>query len=535
MQITFFGAAQMVTGSCFYLEVGQTKFLVDCGLFQGASEERDYNYRAFPFNPGDLDFLLLTHAHIDHSGLIPRLCQQGFKGRVITTQATADLCKIMLPDSGYIQEMESEWNNRKRVRQGEPPREPLYTADQAREALNFFYPVHYGEEIKAGEGVTVRFRDAGHILGSAILEVWLRENNKQIKMVFTGDLGQNNQPIIRDPALIETADYLVMESTYGNRFHIDHGDRVELLAEVVNETAATNGKLIIPSFAVGRAQDLLYHLKLLRLDGKIPDFPVYIDSPMAVSATETFRRNSQYFDEDTYQLLRQGESPFEFPGLHFVRTAEESKALNQTEGEQIIISASGMCEAGRILHHLRHNLWRPEAHILFVGYQAEGTLGRRILDGARAVKIFGEEIIVKAKIHQIQGFSAHADQTGMIKWLKRFVAKPKAVFLVHGDEEVFPEWEAVIHKELKLPTIVPQMGQSFDLSNTIVAEESPVPSVKDDQEILRHSLHLLDEEYLDLRGRLREKASLVSAEELKDLEELTKELKRINELIKQTV
>jgi len=519
----------MVTGSCFLLETGQTKFLVDCGLFQGSSEERDLNNRSFPFDPRELDFMLLTHAHIDHSGFIPKLCQMGFKGKIITTQATADLCQIMLPDSGHIQEMDAEWNNRKRVRQGEPPKEPLYTVNQALAALQFFYPVHYGEEICVAPEVTVRFRDAGHILGSAILEVWLQEGDRQVKLVFTGDLGQSNQPIVRDPALIEAADYIIMESTYGNRFHINNEDRLLLLSEAVNQTAAARGKLIIPSFAVGRTQDLLYHLKLLRLAGEIPKIPVYIDSPMAVSATETFRRNPQYFDEETYRLLRKGESPFEFSGLHFVRTTKESMALNEKDGEQIIISASGMCEAGRILHHLRHNLWRPETRVLFVGYQAEGTLGRRLLEGAKAIKIFGEEIIVKAKILQIDGFSAHADQTGMINWLQRFVTKPQAVFLVHGDADVFPEWADKINQVLKYPTIVPQMGQSFDLSEKVRAEEISVPLVKDDKEILRHVLLSLDEEYLDLRGRLRQKENQISSVKLA---ELSSELNKLKELMK---
>ncbi len=527
MHITFLGAARMVTGSCYYLECDETKFLVDCGLFQGSSEERDLNNRTLPFNPGDLDFILLSHAHIDHSGYIPKLCQQGFSGRIITTQATTDLCQIMLPDSGHIQEMEAEWNNRKRVRQGAPPKEPLYTANDAYAALKFFYPVHYGEEISAGEGVTVRFRDAGHILGSSILEIWVQEGDKRTKLVFTGDLGQDNQPIIRDPALIEAADYVILESTYGNRHHINKEDRTARLAEAVNRTVQAKGKLIIPSFAVGRTQDLLYHLKLLRLSGEIPKIPVYIDSPMAVSATETFRRNSQYYDEETYRLLRKGESPFEFPGLNFVRTTEESKKLNQTDGQQIIISASGMCEAGRILHHLRHNLWRPETHVLFVGYQAEGTLGRRLLDGVKAVKIFGEEIIVQAQILQIEGFSAHADQTAMLNWLQRFVQKPQAAFLVHGDADVFPEWSGKIRETLNLHTIVPEMGQSFDLAET-VTEEMRVIQLPDSEEQFRHLLLTLDEKYLDLRGRLRQQEDEISPEKLVSL---TRELERLNRLI----
>lgn len=527
VHITFLGAARMVTGSCYYLESEQAKFLVDCGLFQGSSEERNLNNRSFPFHPGDLDFVLLTHAHIDHSGYLPKLCQQGFRGRIITTQATADLCQIMLPDSGHIQEMEAEWNNRKRVRQGAPPMEPLYTANDALAALKYFYPVHYGEEIQAGPGVTVRFRDAGHILGSAILEIWVQEGDKRIKLVFTGDLGQYNQPVIRDPALIEAADYIIMESTYGDRDHINKEDRTARLAEAVKRTAQAGGKLIIPSFAVGRTQDILYHLKLLRLAGEIPKIPVFIDSPMAVSATETFRRNSQYFDEETYQLLRKGENPFEFPGLYFVRTTEESKRLNEMDGQQIIISASGMCEAGRILHHLRHNLWRPETHVLFVGYQAEGTLGRRLLDGVKAVKIFGEEIIVKAQILQIEGFSAHADQAGMLDWLKGFVQKPRTVFLVHGDADVFPEWERKIREVLNYPTIVPELGQSFELAEK-ATEEARVAPAPDTKEYFRHLLLTLDEKYLDVRGRLRQQAEEIGPE---GLLALTKELERLNRLL----
>lgn len=517
----------MVTGSCYYLETDQAKFLVDCGLFQGSSEERDLNDRSFPFNPADLDFVLLTHAHVDHSGYLPKLCQMGFRGRIITTQATADLCQIMLPDAGHIQEMEAEWNNRKRVRQGAPPMEPLYTANDALAALKYFYPVHYGEEIEAGPGVTVRFQDAGHILGSAILEVWVREGEQRIKLVFSGDLGQENQPVVRDPAIIEAADYIIMESTYGDRFHINKEDRTERLAEAVRRTAQAGGKLIIPSFAVGRTQDILYHLKLLRLSGEIPKLPVYIDSPMAVSATEIFRRNSQYFDEETYQLLRKGENPFEFPGLNFVRTTEESKRLNEMEGQQIIISASGMCEAGRILHHLRHNLWRPETHVLFVGYQAEGTLGRRLLEGAKAVKIFGEEILVKAQILQIEGFSAHADQNGMLEWLKGFVKKPRTVFLVHGDADVFPVWEQKIRETLNFPTIVPELGQSFELAEK-ATEEARVATAPDNKEYLRHLLLTLDEKYLDFRGRLRQQAEEIGPE---GLVALTEELERLNRFL----
>src|SRR5690554_573099 len=393
MKIVFHGAAKTVTGSCFQITSEHSNILVDCGMFQGSSGERDLNHRPFPFNPGEIDAVILTHAHIDHSGLIPRLCKQGFKGKIYATNATTDLCHIMLPDSGHIQEMEAEWHNKKRVRQGELPLSPLYTVEEAMAALEYFRPVHYGEEINIKDGVCVRFRDAGHILGSAIIEMWLTEGDNRAKVVFSGDLGQLNQPIIRDPARVEAADFVIVESTYGSRFHENSDDKLKLLEKVIIDTDASGGKLIIPSFAVGRTQDILYHIKKLLIEGRIPSLPVYIDSPMAISATETFRRNPQYFDDETNQLLRKGESPFEFTDLHFSRSTEESKALNEMDKKAIIISASGMCEAGRILHHLRHNLWRPEANILFVGYQAVGTLGRRILEGAKAVKIFGEEIL----------------------------------------------------------------------------------------------------------------------------------------------
>lgn len=524
MKITFHGAAETVTGSCFQVECGESKLLVDCGMFQGSSAEREMNHEPFPFDPTEIDFLLLTHAHIDHSGLIPRLCREGFRGQIITTKATMDLCQIMLPDSGHIQEMEAEWHNRKRVRQGEPPLTPLYTVEEALKSLEFLQPVHYGEELTISDEVRVRFRDAGHILGSAIIEVWLNDGKNQAKLVFSGDLGQTGQPIIRDPSRIEAADYIIVESTYGNRPHENGENKLELLERVIQEANAGGGKLIIPSFAVGRTQDLLYHIKRLRLDGRIPNLPVYIDSPMAVSTTEIFRNNPMYYDDETNRMLRAGESPFEFPGLHFVRTTEESKRLNELNEKAIIISASGMCEAGRILHHLRHNLWRPETHVLFVGYQAEGTLGRRLLEGAKAVKIFGEEISVAAKIHKIEGFSAHAGQDGLLRWLEGFVAKPKNVFLVHGEENVLPEWSRKIRETLGYSTIVPHRNQSYDL--TEIATEQPavrIPAPTDGR-LLQGLLSALDGEYLDMRGRIRERLSSLTEGEVSEIRRRLEEL-----------
>lgn len=523
MKIIFHGAAQTVTGSCFQVTSEHSNVLVDCGMFQGSSGERDLNHRPFPFNPSALDAVILTHAHIDHSGLIPRLCKSGFNGKIYATNATVDLCRIMLPDSGHIQEMEAEWHNRKRVRQGEAPLSPLYTAEDAMASLEYLRPVHYGEEISINDGLRVRFRDAGHILGSSIIEMWLTEGEHTVKVVFSGDLGQADQPIIRNPARVEAADFVIVESTYGARIHEHKEDKLALLEEVILDMNAKGGKLIIPSFAVGRAQDILYHIKQLLVEGRIPALPVYIDSPMAISATEIFRNNPHYFDDETNQLLRRGESPFEFPNLYFTRSTEESKELNEMEKKAIIISASGMCEAGRILHHLRHNLWRPEANILFVGYQAEGTLGRRILEGAQAVKIFGEEILVKAKINHIDGFSAHADQNALLNWLGGFVAKPKTVFLVHGDEDVFPIWSKVVQERLGLNVVVPQRGDSVDLVQLKmdVQYRTDEPSEAID---LQNLLMQLDAEYLDLRGRLRQRPDQVPVERIEDLRQIVRQL-----------
>lgn len=531
MKIIFRGAARTVTGSCFQIECGNTNILVDCGMFQGSSIEREMNKEPFSFSPEKIDALLLTHAHIDHSGLIPRLCQEGFRGKIFATQATVDLCRIMLPDSGYIQEMEAEWHNRKRVRQGEPPVEPLYTAEQALKSLEQFVPVHYGEELIISSEARMRFRDAGHILGSAIIELWLDDGSNQAKVVFSGDLGQTAQPIIRDPSRIEAADFLIVESTYGGRRHENSGKKLEFLERVIMEADRSGGKLIIPSFAVGRTQDLLYHIKSLRMEGRIPPLPVYIDSPMAISATETFKKNPMYYDDETHRLLREGESPFEFPELYFTRSTEESKRLNELNEKAIIISASGMCDAGRILHHLRHNLWRPEAHILFVGYQAEGSLGRRIVDGARGVKIFGEEIQIQAKIHSIDGFSAHADMDGLLSWMRGFVAKPKAVFLTHGDESIFSDWSREVQERLGYNTFAPERNQAFDLTRIIPAAKEEVRSEEEEGYAIRDLLLSLDGEFLDLRGRVRERVEGYSEEQAQIVGERLRELQELMKTI----
>jgi len=464
MRITFLGATETVTGSCYLLETEKSKVLVDCGMFQGNKDLRERNERPFAFNPEEIDYLLLTHAHIDHSGLIPRLCKNGFQGKVITTRATEDLCKIMLPDSGHIQEMEAQWQNRKRKRAGKPLLAPLYTAEEGIAALKFFRGVAYGEWLELSPEIKVCFRDAGHILGSAFIEVVLRgKSNKSVRVVFSGDLGANNRPLIRDPEILAGADYLLIESTYGDRLHKGHRETMEELLQVIQTALRDGGKVIIPAFAVGRTQELLYDLNHLIEQRLIPPLPVYIDSPLAISATEIFRKHTDCFNQSTKKLLESGDNPLDFPKLTFTREAEESKALNEISGAAIIISASGMCDAGRIKHHLKHNLWRPEAQIVFVGYQAMGTLGRSIVDGARIVKIFGEEIAVQAQIHTIGGFSAHADQEELLAWLSKIQAKPRTIFVVHGEEKSSHALARRIYRELNIQASIPSWGQSFVL------------------------------------------------------------------------
>lgn len=466
MKLEFLGAARTVTGSSYLIETRDGKrFLVDCGMFQGNKEREELNRADFPYFPGEVDFLLLTHAHIDHSGLIPKLAKNGFRGQIVTTSATADLCEVMLPDSGHIQETEAEWHNRKGRRAGQEEIEPLYTAEDALACLKYFRRVRYDQVVELTPQVRVNFRDAGHILGSAIIEMWVKEGAKEVKIVFSGDLGNIDQPIIRDPTIIEDADYLVLESTYGMRLHETNEDKVEKLREVLISTLKRRGNLVIPSFAVGRTQDLLYELNRLFKTGAVPRIPTYIDSPLAVSATEIFRRNPDCFDEQTRKMLANQDDPFAFEGLTYVRTVEESKAINEIQHPVIIVSASGMADAGRIKHHLKHNLWRPECSVLFVGYQAEGTLGRQLHDGAKLVTVLGEKVVVKARIASIDGFSAHADQRGLLNWLGRMKRLPKTVFIVHGEEQAAVTLSDKITEEYGVKAFIPERGDVAQLAS----------------------------------------------------------------------
>lgn len=537
MKITFLGATKTVTGSNYLVEAAGKKFLVDCGMWQGKKELEEENFEEFDFNPADIDFMLLTHAHIDHSGRIPKLYNEGFKNKIYTHKATCDLCALMLPDSGHIQEMENEWKNRKRMRKGLPAREPLYTAEQAARCLELFEPVQYDQIIEITPDIHVRFNDAGHMLGSSIIELWVNENGKQTKTVFTGDLGNNDIPLLSEPTMIEDADYLVMESTYGSRKHIKNDKKAEMFLDIVSETLEKRGTVVIPSFAVGRTQEILYELnkiketrndeKFLKEYETLMKAPVYVDSPLAISSTEVFKENMNLFDEETQAEIKRGDNPLEFPGLKFTVTAEESKALNENPEPCIIISASGMCEVGRIKHHLKHNLWNPNSTILFVGYQAPGTLGYSIVNGAKKVKIFGEEIAVNARIEYIEGYSGHADQDGLMNFVYSFIKKPKQIFLIHGEEESQEVLEQKLEEETKLPVKIPNYGDTYELTQEEMAKlthtiERKLP-INNRAEVLRR-LEKLKSEILDMDTAVKEDM---------DNKELTDEdIFRISEKIK---
>lgn len=527
MRLTFLGAAQMVTGSSFLLETGTKKILVDCGMFQGSKTVRAMNYRDFAFEPASLDCVLLTHAHIDHSGLLPKLCKQGFKGPIYATKVTAELCNIMLPDSAHIQEFDAEIANRKGRRAGKKLVEPLYTVPEAFACLQQFSPIAYDESLALSDSVAVIFHDAGHILGSSIVEVNVAEGAETVKILFSGDLGQPDQPIIKDPTLIAGADFIITESTYGNRTHEQY-DKEEKLAEIINATVARGGNIIIPSFAVGRTQALLYHLHRLLKSGRISDIPVIIDSPLAISATDIFMHNTQEYDSEAYaMLLENQQNPLKLPQLKFTKTADESKALNHLDTPAIIISASGMADAGRILHHLKHNLWRPESSVLFVGYQAEGSLGRRLTEGVKRVKIMGEEISVKAAIYNLDGFSAHADQAQLLEWLKHFSApKPACVYLVHGEATASGPLAKLIQEQVDLPVHIPQLGDSAVINGRRWHIE------KTDMAALEPAVREL-EEYLnqaeaDYRLQRRQLVGLVS----EDPGKLTEAVIRVEKVLK---
>jgi len=535
MKIKFTGAAGTVTGSCHYIEIEDKKILLDCGLFQGKKEVDRLNYEEFKFIPSEIDYLFLSHSHIDHSGRIPLLVKKGFNGKIFATKPASDLCSIMLMDSAHIQEVEAEWKTRKALRKGEEEVLPLYSTKDAEESLKLFKPILYNQKIEVDENITLRFKDAGHILGSAIVELWIKENGQEEKLVFTGDLGMKNKPILRNPEVVEDCDYLIIESTYGDRLHEEVENRTKNLVNILIDTVKKNGTVVIPSFAVGRTQDIIYELnkyydgngeegKLLR------DIPVYIDSPLATKATGIFNKNAQAFDSEAREFIMKGDNPLFFKNLHFTQSVDESKALNRSTEPKIIISASGMCEAGRIRHHLKHNLWRNNSSVVFVGYQADGTLGRRLKNGEKKVKILGEEIKVNANIYSIEGFSGHGDRDDLLAWLKELKQSPKKTFIVHGEEDSREAFAETIEKELDLETIIPKKDEEFEVTLEKVenlGHQDERIFFKSKRTLEKEDLEVVElEKISELKDKIKELRSLFSkTTELTDenlKEELTK-------------
>lgn len=479
MRLIFIGADHEVTGSCHVLEVCGRYILVDCGMEQGTD---DFETAELPMNIADIDYVLLTHAHIDHSGMLPLLYARGFRGDVIATPATVDLCDIMLKDSAHIQMTEAEWKNRKGQRAGREPVVPIYDMNDAEGVLEHFVSCDYDKVMDLCEGVKVKFSDAGHLLGSASIEVWINEDGEERKIVFSGDIGNLNRPIIKDPSYINDADYVVMESTYGDRYHNADVDYVSELAGICQRTFDRGGNVVIPAFAVGRTQEMLYYFRKIKEEGLVKghSFEVYVDSPLAVEATQIFNENiAECFDEEAMELVRNGINPLRFPGLTLSITSNDSIAINSDNKPKVIISASGMCEAGRIRHHLKHNLWRKECTVVFVGYQANGTLGRMLLEGASEVKLFGETIEVMAEIVKLEGVSGHADKAGLIKWITSFDNRLKQVFVVHGEDEVSTGFAKCLCDEYGLNAVAPYSGAEFDMiSGRFVKEGERIPKAK---------------------------------------------------------
>ena len=482
MKLVFVGADHEVTGSCHYLEAAGKHILVDCGMEQGVNV---FENVPLPVPEAMIDYVFLTHAHVDHSGMLPLLYAKGFRGKIFATTATAELCDIMLRDCAHIQMQEAEWRSRKGKRNsGIRQVEPIYTMEDAEGAISLLTPCSYKKEIQVCEGIRIRFTDIGHLLGSASIEVWAEEDGRKRKLCFSGDVGNLGQPLIKEPAFTKDADYVIVESTYGNRYH-DGGrpDYVNYLARAIQETFDKGGNLVIPSFAVGRTQEILYFMRQVKEEGLVKgygNFSVYVDSPLAVEATEIFKRNiDECFDEEAIELVKKGINPISFPGLKLTITSDESRAINFDEEPKVIISASGMCDAGRIKHHLKHNLWREESTILFVGYQSVGTKGRQILDGAKSVKLFGEPVDVNARILSFKGLSGHADKDGLLRWLGGFEHKPWKVFVVHGEDSECKAFVECLEREHGYDADAPYSGTKFDLiDNCYEYDAVPVPVKK---------------------------------------------------------
>jgi metallo-beta-lactamase family protein len=476
IKVTCLGGAGTVTGSNYLVEsTSGTRVLVDCGLFQGGKEMEARNWQDWSFDPKEIHTLFLTHAHIDHSGRIPKLVRDGFRGEIITSPPTAELCEIMLLDSAHVQEMDAEWQTRKNKRSAREDILPLYTTRDAEESLSCFRPVERDQMITVDKEMRARLRNAGHILGSSILELWVDGENGGIKLVFSGDIGRKNQLIVRDPHEVFAADYLFIESTYGDRLHRTFEDSKAELLEAIAYAVSHGEKILIPAFAVERTQEILYLLGEFYRDGLLPDIPVYLDSPLAIKATEIFRKNKKYYDEEAMAVVDQGFDPFDMPGLKFTPSTKESMAINERPGSAIVIAGNGMCTAGRIKHHLKHNLWRGGASIVIVGFQAQGTTGRRIVDGERQVRIFRENVAVKAKVFTIGGFSAHADQKDLLEWVSHFTESTPRIFVVHGEIRASEVLAETIRETLGLEAYVPGWKESLILKPREVVREMGLP------------------------------------------------------------
>lgn len=503
MKIKFCGATIGVTGSCHLLSTEKHNVLLDCGQFQGGKEIEKMNAEAFPFNPADVECVILSHAHIDHCGRLPLLVKRGFSGNIYCTDATADLLEVMLKDSAYIHEKDAEWQTKKNARTGRPPVEPLYTIKDAEAALKLVKPVLYDQLVELNEDIKIVFNDAGHILGSAITELWVTEEDKTSKIVFSGDLGVPNRPILRDPVKIKKADYVIMETTYGNRLHEKNATSINDLIEITLKTIKRGGNVIIPSFAVGRTQELIYQFNMFyehhpEYQNILGAVDVYIDSPMATTATEVFKKNAQVFDEETRNYIMSGDHPLDFKNLKFTRNTADSQMLNTDKKPKIIISASGMCEAGRIRHHLKHNLWDSRNSIVFVGYQAEGTLGRLLVQGAKEVKLFGEPISVQAEIYNLEGFSGHADQAGLLDWLGGFQKEPKKIFLVHGEPQSKLDFAAKAEEVYGYHPIVVNCNSEYELeTGEVLSKEQVIQDALSDEDVDK-----LKERLISIQGEI---------------------------------
>lgn len=535
MKLMFLGADHEVTGSCHYIEACGKSILLDCGMEQGRDT---YENQEIPVAAGRIDYVFLSHAHIDHSGLLPLLHKNGFQGQIYATEATTDLCRIMLLDSAHIQEFEAQWRNRKNKRAGKAPFEPLYTTEDAMAVMEHFVPCDYMKEIEVCEGVKIRFTDVGHLLGSSSIEIWLTENGVSKKIVFSGDIGNINQPIIHDPRYTTEADFVIMESTYGDRYHTVPPDYVAELAGQIQQTFDRGGNLVIPSFAVGRTQEMLYFIREIkerRLVHGHDGFKVYVDSPLAIEATRVFVENHlSCYDTAAMALVKQGINPLQFDGLELAVTPDDSMAINFDKSPKVIISATGMCEAGRIRHHLKHNLWRPECTILFVGYQAIGTLGRNIIEGEKEVRLFGETITVNAHIEELAGVSGHADKKGLLNWVNHFEKKPERVFVVHGEDLVCEDFTKCLKEEYGYNAFAPYSGACFDLAaNQMISEGVKIPVAPKElprghaaSEGGKRAMYLANQ--LDLANkRLQQIINLNKGGTNRDMEKL---LKQINDL-----